>query len=273
MARQNNRQLAIGLSFIFIILLACTPGGGGTPGGAPAGGGGLPAGGGEAPAVEIPIDTEAIGEAAEAAAAGQASGGEIDPAQVGQLAETLAETQGDTGEAVAVDTEQVGTLIDSVTEQTENIDTSSIDTSNIDAGLLAEKFGSVTPDENGNVSLTITEEETNQAIQLALQQSGTDVVSNVTIAYTGGTVVFTGDLEAGSVRAALRPYVENNTLQFEILEASVNDLTIPPATYAVIETTINQTLSEAMGQIPSSVTLTGVSVGEGTLTVTANIQR
>ena len=67
--------------------------------------------------------------------------------------------------------------------------------------------------------------------------------------------------------------VENNTLQFEILEASVNDLTIPPATYAVIETTINQTLSEAMGQIPSSVTLTGVSVGEGTLTVTANIQR
>lgn len=252
----QNKFLIVALIILSIPFLACTPGGGG---GAPAsGGGGAPAGAGQG---SVDIDTEQLGPAASSAVDTQDGGAQVnvDTEQLSQITDAA----GEGGNVdVAVDTEQIGTAVDTATAQT----------GEVDAGLLSEQFDSATIDENGNVAVSITEAETNQALQLALEASGSDVISNAYIAYTGGTIVFTGDMETGALRAVIRPYVNNGELNYEIVEATINGKSVPPAAYAAVEETINSTLAQVMGELPENVTLTGVSVGEGVMTITATIQ-
>lgn len=143
---------------------------------------------------------------------------------------------------------------------------------NIEPGSLAEKFATIPlPEGNGTVEVTITEAELNQAIALAQSQSGAQTaLQNPQVRFSGGYIILTGTLAApisGQLTVSFAPYVVDNTLQFEVAEASIGNFQVPPAALQTAEQTLNNSLGTAMGQLPAGTGLQSVTVGEGTMTV------
>jgi len=144
----------------------------------------------------------------------------------------------------------------------------------VDINALKERFSSVQPDENGNVSVTITDDELNQAIQAsqaaAAQAGSTLQIQNAQATFSGGNIILAGNVTepvAADLSVSFRPDVANGTLQFEVVSATVGGVTVPPLLLQSAEATLNNTLGEAMSNLPAQVVLQDVVVGEGTLTV------
>ncbi len=142
----------------------------------------------------------------------------------------------------------------------------------IEPGSLAERFATIPlPEGSGTVEVTVTETELNQAIAAAQAQAGTQsALQNPQVRLTGGTIIVTGTLAEpinGQLTVSFAPYVENNTLQFEVVEASIGSFQVPPAALQTAEQTLNSSLGAAMSQLPAGTGLQSVTVGEGTLTV------
>lgn len=142
----------------------------------------------------------------------------------------------------------------------------------IEPGSLAERFATIPlPEGNGTVELTVTEAELNQAIAAAQAQAGApSAIQNPQVRFTGGTILLTGTLAEpinGQLTVSFTPYVENNTLQFEVVEASIGSFQVPPAALQTAEQTLNSSLGTAMSQLPAGTGLQSVTVGEGTMTV------
>lgn len=144
----------------------------------------------------------------------------------------------------------------------------------IEPGSLAEKFATVPIPSDGTVEVTITAAELNQAIaagQAAKEQAGTPLlIQNPQVAFTGGLIILTGTISeplSGQLTVSFMPYVANGTLQFDVVEASVGNLRVPPAILQTAEQTLNSTLGTATSQLPAGVGLQTVVMGEGTMTV------
>ncbi|MBK8903155.1 MAG: hypothetical protein IPM53_18355 [Anaerolineaceae bacterium] len=142
----------------------------------------------------------------------------------------------------------------------------------VEPGSLAEKFATIPiPEGDGTVEVTITEAELNQAIAAAQAQTGTEpVLQNPQVRFSGGVIILTGTLAApisGELTVSFAPYVVNNTLQFEVVEASIGNFQVPPAALQTAEQTLNSSLGTAMSQLPAGTGLQSVTVGEGTMTV------
>ncbi|MEM9773676.1 MAG: LmeA family phospholipid-binding protein [Chloroflexota bacterium] len=139
---------------------------------------------------------------------------------------------------------------------------------------LEQKFSSVMPDENGQVTVTVTQDEINRVLQ-SQPSLGNAPVSGMIILFTNGTIVFEADItqpREGRLIVTFVPYVSNNTLQFDVVEASLGGVRIPPAALSTAETTLNTTIGEAANQMPSHVTLTDIIIGEGYMTILGQIQ-
>ncbi len=148
-----------------------------------------------------------------------------------------------------------------------------------DTNALKEKFAAIQPDENGNITVTVTDDEMNQAIQAkqaAAEQAGQEnLVQNMVVTFTGGNIVLTGSITspiAAQLTVVFRPYVADGILQFEVVSATIGSLTVPSAVLASTESTLNNTLTDAMGYMPANITLQDVSMGEGTMTITGHKQ-
>lgn len=142
----------------------------------------------------------------------------------------------------------------------------------IEPGSLAERFATIPlPEGSGTVEVTVTETELNQAIAAAQAQAGTQsALQNPQVRLTGGTIIVTGTLAEpinGQLTVSFAPYVENNTLQFEVVEASIGSFQVPPAALQTAEQTLNSSLGAAMSQLPAGTGLQSVTIGEGTMTV------
>lgn len=146
--------------------------------------------------------------------------------------------------------------------------------SSMDLDALRERFSSAQPDENGNVSVTLTDAELNQVIQAsqeAAAQAGRNVqIENAQASFTGGNIIVTGNVTeplTAALNVTFRPYVANNTLQFEVVNATVGGITVPPTLLQSAEATLNSTLGEAMNNLPAQFVLQDVIMSEGTMTV------
>lgn len=144
----------------------------------------------------------------------------------------------------------------------------------LDINALRERFSSVQPDENGNVSVTITDAELNQAIQAsqaaAAQAGATLQIQNAQATFTGGNIVLAGNVTepiAADLNVTFRPYVAGATLQFEVVSATVGGIAVPAPLLQSAEATLNSTLGEAINSLPAQVVLQDVIMGEGTMTV------
>ena len=197
--------------------------------------------GGSLPDVTVPDDA-----AATAASAAQ---------QAGQAAATIA----------AVASENSDDLLATVQASDFQI--------NVNVDALREKFTNLQPDANGNISVTLTDEEINQAIQGQnnVAQQGISL-QGIGVTFTGGNVVLTAmvtePLQA-QMTASFQPQVIDSQLQFTLVSAVLGRLPVPPAVLQSVEQTLNTTIGQLIATIPADYGLQDIVMGEGTMTIVA----
>jgi hypothetical protein len=196
--------------------------------------------GGSLPDVTVPDDA-----AATAASAAQ---------QAGQAAATIA----------AVASENSDELLATVQASDFQI--------NVNVESLREKFTNLQPDANGNISVTLTDDEINQAIQgQNVAQQGISL-QGIGVTFTGGNVVLTAmvtePLQA-QMTASFQPQVIDGQLQFTLVSAVLGRLPVPPAVLQSVEQTLNTTIGQLIASIPADYRLQDIDMGEGTMTIVA----
>ena len=172
--------------------------------------------------------------------------------------------------AAALIETQGGSLLATVQAGDFNVDL------HLDPASLQERFANVQFDGNGNVSVTITEEEVNLALQqgeqVAAQNGQASPLQSPYLDLTNGNIVLTGDLTQpvqAALAATFRPVVVNNVLQFEIVSATLGGIQVPPAILSSVQTNLNSTLGVAFSNLPGNIILKEVQMGEGTMTIIA----
>lgn len=144
---------------------------------------------------------------------------------------------------------------------------------NVDVDSLRQKFAALQLDANGNVTVVVTDAELNQVIQAQQAQGNTNSkLQNPLVAFTGGYIILTGDVTdpiTAKLTVNFNPYVSNGLLQFDVVSASVGQVNVPPSLLDSAEATLNNTLGDALSQLPAGVSLKSVVMGEGTMTITA----
>ena len=146
-----------------------------------------------------------------------------------------------------------------------------------DLQALREKVAAVMPDENGNISFTIGDEQLTQVIQThqasATPTGETPKVQNLRVQFTDGTIRLSGtvtDPIQAQLSVSFWPIVENGGLRFQVASATMGSITVPPALLQTVEASLNNTLGEAMNNLPAGITLETIIVKEGSLTITAH---
>lgn len=176
---------------------------------------------------------------------------------------------GEAGEAAATAVAQGGDIVATA-------EASDFQLPEVSAGALQEQFANLQPDENGNITVTITEGQLNQAIaaqQQAAAEAGTQTpVQNLAVALTGGNIVMRGDISdpiTAQLSVSFRASVVDGVPQFEVVEASVGAISVPPSLLESAESTLNDTLGQAITNLPNNVVLQEIIVEEGILTIRA----
>ncbi len=148
----------------------------------------------------------------------------------------------------------------------------------VDIGPLQDKFESIQPDENGNFSVTITDDEVNQAIQRSQETTETaneSPLQEANVTFTGGNIVLTANVTspiAAQLTVEFRPFISNGVIQFEVVSATLGSVQVPTAILSSAALTLNNTLGQAMNALPSNLTLQSIEMGEGTMTVSGTRQ-
>lgn len=146
-----------------------------------------------------------------------------------------------------------------------------------DTAALKEKIASIEPDANGNISVTITEEELNQAIQIkqaAAEEAGEDtVVQGTAVSFTGGHILFTGNITnplTAQLAITFQPFVAGGILQFDVVNATIGTISVPGPILNIAESNLNNTLHDALSVLPTSFVLENVTMGEDTMTISGH---
>ena len=146
-----------------------------------------------------------------------------------------------------------------------------------DMQALRESVAALRPDENGNINFTIDDDQLTQVIQShqanAAPQGEMPNVQNLAVQFTNGTILLRGDVTdpiQAQLSVSFWPIVENGGLRFQVASATVGSITVPSALLQTVEASLNNTLGEAMTNLPAGITLQAITVSEGSLTITAH---
>lgn len=146
-----------------------------------------------------------------------------------------------------------------------------------DMQALRERVSALRPDEDGNISFTIGDAQLTQVIQDHQANATPDgempKVQNLSVQFINGTILLRGDV-TDPVQAQLSvsfwPIVENGGLRFQVASATVGSIAVPAALLQTVEGSLNNTLGEAMTNLPAGITLQAITVSEGNLTIMAH---
>lgn len=136
---------------------------------------------------------------------------------------------------------------------------------------LSEKFANLQPDANGNVTIVLTDDEINQAVQgqNTVSQDGV-TVEGLTVMFTGGNVVLAGNLTTpiqSQLTASFSSQVVDGQLQFALISATLGRFPVPAGMLTTIESTLNDSIGALLNNLPQNYTLQSVNMGEGTMTI------
>lgn len=142
---------------------------------------------------------------------------------------------------------------------------------------LERKLTSITPDANGNFTITMTDADLAEylALQGAAFENGEARIENVLVNFTPQHIVITGNITNPvtlPLTAQLRPVVIDGRLQFQVINASAGVLPVPDSMLSMLETGINVGLGQAMNALPAGVTLLDVALGSGSMTVLGRME-
>lgn len=138
---------------------------------------------------------------------------------------------------------------------------------------IKAKLSNIQPDQFGNYTVTLTEGEINQLLQVSqlLSEPGNQVqLLNTIITFREGQVKLSARLVepiGADIQLSLLPEVQDGTLRFHLEEASLGPLPAPQFVLSGIESALNRALVNALTEVPGTVAVTSVSVGEGTITI------
>lgn len=262
--KQISRTLFYGLILLALISLACGSSGGNgpavnvpqvnvTPGGVP----------------QATLDAANTRAAELAAQAGDAAAtAQVLSGQVATQAVPAAET-------VTAGVETVATAIPTLETVATQIIVPTLDPAGYTMADLEATFSSVQPDGNGNVSVSITDDQLTSAVAAAQSTGqGAGQIQNVVFTFSNGTILMTGDVTQpiqAQLSVIFSPYVVNGVLQFDITQASLGNIQVPASMLTQAETTLNSSLGNAAAQLPANVTLQSVIVTDGVMTFTAGL--
>jgi hypothetical protein len=146
-----------------------------------------------------------------------------------------------------------------------------------DVQALREKVAALMPDENGNISFTIGDAELTQIIQTqqaaAAPAGDAPQVQNLTVQFTNGTILLSGNVTEpiqAQLTISFWPVIEDGLLRFQVASATMGSIVVPPVLLQTVEASLNNTLGDALSNLPASVTLQTITVSEGSLTIMAH---
>lgn len=263
--KQISRTLFYGLILLALISVACG------------------SSGGNSPAVNVPQANVTVGGVPQAT---------LDAANT--RAAELAAQAGDAAATAQVLTDQVTTqTIPTVAPATVGVETvatalpvptveaiatqivPTLDASGYTMADMEAMFSTVQPDGNGNVSVTITDDQLTSAVAAAQSTNqGAGQIQNVVFTFGAGAILMTGDVTQpiqAQLSVTFSPYVVNGVLQFDITQASLGGIQVPASMLTQAEATLNSSLGNAASQLPANVTLQSVIVADGVMTFTAGV--
>jgi len=140
------------------------------------------------------------------------------------------------------------------------------------ASSLERKLTSISPDANGNFTITMTDADLAEylAMQGAAFENSEARIENVQVSFTPQNVVITGDVTRPvnlPLTAQLQAAVVDGRLHFQVINASAGPLPVPDSMLSILEAGINLGLGQAMNSLPSGMTLLDVALGSGSMTV------
>lgn len=223
----------------------------------------------DVPDVGMPDGAAATAEGAAQAAATAVAEVEV-PAGAVQTAQAAVQDGGGlAATAVALAGEQGGQLVATLEASNFEVD------ANVDLEPLRQKVANAQPDANGNITVTFTDDELNQAIDLRAGAAGPDAtpaIQEPELFFSEGNVVLVGTIQQpiqGELRATFQPVVADGQLRLFLVVVEVAGIPVPTALLGSVEATINTALATLLSTLPSNYSLSEVIIGEGTLTLTA----
>ena len=143
----------------------------------------------------------------------------------------------------------------------------------VDVDSILEDNDAVQIDENGNISVSVTDTQVNEALSAqSTQSTETSQIEDAEVSFTTAGIVFTGNVSGQALYILFWPYVENGTIQIDVVEATLDGMAVPDALLDEAETAVNESLSTAMGSV-DVITLQSIVVTNGLLTVTGSLNQ
>lgn len=224
-------------------------------------------GGLDAPDVGLPEGAAATAEGA-ARVAATAMAGVTVPAGIAETAESAAgQAGGLAATAVALAGEQGSGLL--ATLEASNFDVSI----SVDIEALRQKFSAAQPGPDGNITIELTDDELNQAIDVRAGTAGQEpAIQDPDIAFTGGNVILNGRVRQpvqGELRATFQPVVTDGQLRLFLTNVTIGGIPVPTVLLSSVEATINTSLAALLTALPANYHLSEMIIGEGTMTIIA----
>lgn len=143
---------------------------------------------------------------------------------------------------------------------------------------LEERMNSATPGPDGTYTLTITDEEITSLVAQALaeqeERSGTpSPISNPQVYFRNRRIEAYADLKLSDplsvpCMVALSIAIENGSPVVTIEEVDAGPLPVPAALLTELTDMFNQMLADNFANQGGGLTITGVEIGEGQMTIT-----
>lgn len=198
------------------------------------------------------------------------SGVEITQEQVNEVAAAAVETA-ETAVNLAA---QAPVLVEQGNEAIAAIQNGDVRLPNVDLSAIQSQLQTVRPDENGFVTITLTDEQLNAAVQGGETAVGSGdnaiVLHNSQVRFSNGNAVLQGELTqplAGTLTITLAPYLVNNSVIFDVVSADFGGLPIPTLILNAAEAMLNNTVTQMLGTVPGNLTLQTIEIGAGNVTI------
>lgn len=224
-------------------------------------------GGVNAPDVGLPEGAAATAEGA-ARAASTAMAGVTLPAGAAATAESAAGRAGGlAATAMALAGEQGSGLLATLEAADFDVNIS------VDVDALRQKFSNAQPGPDGNITIELTDDELNQAIDVRAGAAGQEpALQDPDVLFTGGNVILVGRIQQpvqGELRATFQPVVNDGQLRLFLTDVTVGSIPLPTVLLSTVEATINTSLATLLTALPADYRLSEIIVGEGMMTIVA----
>ncbi len=142
-----------------------------------------------------------------------------------------------------------------------------------DVKALQDRLANVQPDESGNYTVMITEDELNSVLQLrqTLTDPGSQVqLQNAVVTFSGGNITLDAKLIhplPADIGITLLPMVVSGRVRLEVRNANLGPVKAPQLVLSGVEAAVNTALDQALNNVPSGVHVESITVGDNALTI------